>query len=874
MPRLTVTLLLAALALACSSSDDPFAGVRTRDTISAVHGLSARVNVLLDGAGVPHVYASSDGDAAFAVGYLHARDRFFQMDFLRKAARGRSGELLGAIGLRSDIRDQDIFVRTMMTSTQRSSTGSHHVEEIIAEQLPADLRTVAERYRDGVNLWLDHVRQGRAGARLHPQYTALALTTADVAPWTVEDSIAIGRLQSLQLSDTSLQEATAAQVVTSGVPAPLLADLTRHAQAVPTVILNSPPATARAARSAAGVGPARPPARASAASARTSLDGTVAFLRGVRLPFAAGERAGSNNWTLAPSRTAGAHVLVANDPHLTLSNPPNFYMVHVVTPSRNVAGVTFPGTPVVVIGHNDRVAWGDTVVGYDVTDLWVEQVDPTATPPTALFKGAPRAIEVVTETRKVKGLPDDTYPIFLVPGRGPILPGSLQGTTALSVRWTGMDPSFELKAFHDLEAAKSVADAFEAVKSFGVGAQNFVFGDTGGHIGYYPHALVPIRGTGTASGCVPWLPMDGTTDQCDWTGFVSDADLPQARDPSKGYIATANNDVTGVLVPPGPGQDANPLAAPHYLYAYDDIGFREQRIQERLEASSQHTLDGMTSLQSDKVSKLAQTMMPGLLKLAQGGTLSAGAQAAVTTWTTWDFTTPRGDESGVAEIPQHAAASAAFHAFLGRFARAVLVGRLGADLPPQLPEEQSVKILVGLAEGADDPTKYPLAAPAAAWCGGDCGALVRSSLEDTVGFLAQKLPAAQPGAWRWGDLHHVVFQSPLRPLLPDFPPTAPGFPNDGGLFTVDVANFDLFADSFEQHSGPNVRIATELDPAGVRSRMVIPGGQVDRPAVAGDAADAHYMDQVPAWLANQPGDQPFTQGDVVKAATEKIVFAR
>jgi acyl-homoserine lactone acylase PvdQ len=117
----------------------------------------------------------------------------------------------------------------------------------------------------------------------------------------------------------------------------------------------------------------------------------------------------------------------------------------------------------------------------------------------------------------------------------------------------------------------------------------------------------------------------------------------------------------------------------------------------------------------------------------------------------------------------------------------------------------------------------------------------------------------------------VLFESPVRPLLPDFGP----FPNDGGLFTVDVANFDLFADTFEQHAGPNVRIATELDPKGVRSRMVIPGGQTDRPAlVAGAQADPHYMDQVPAWLANAPGDQPFSDDEVNKAAKRRLVFSK
>lgn len=870
--------LAVALLLAACGSSSGFDAVPTMQTVAGGTGLSGDVNVVYDGLGVPHVYAGSDADAAFALGYAQARDRLFQMDLFRKTATGRLGELLGANAPEA----QDILLRTLFTSRQASSTGSHHVEDLIAEQLDATVRDFTQRYADGVNRWIADAQAGKGGVYLHPQYLALGISAAELAPWTVQDSLAIGRLQSFQLSDTTQNEVLAGQLAAAvqagALPADVFADLTRHAQAVPSVILNSgnsPQAAAlrRGARSRS----------ARRAAVQASLAGALAWLDAVRLPLAAGDRAGSNNWSVAPSRSQSGHVLVANDPHLSLQDPSNFHLAHLVTPARNVAGVVFPGTPVVVIGHNDHIAWGDTVVGYDVTDLYVEQLDSAASPKTVLYQGAQVPLTVLPEVRHVRGVGDRPYAVYLVPHRGPILPGSIAaaggGASALSVRWTGQDPTFEVQAFHELNAAQSVDAAFAALAKFGVGAQNFNVGDVQGHIGYDPHALVPIR----PAGCVPWLPMDGTTAACDWQGFLSDAQLPQAKDPSKGYIATANNDVTGALVPPGPGQDANPLAAkPAYLYAYTDVGFREARIQEVLEGSTQHTFDGMTALQSDTRSLLAQTMLPGLLQLLAGQALSPGAAAVVQLWRGWDLSTPTGLEATAAcppacpptaSVAQSAAAATAFHAFLRRFADATLGKALqGAPVKASaIPIEQTMKLLVGLTQGvpgASPGSSYPLQAPRAAYCASTCAAEAAAALEGTVQLLGARL-GADPTAWRWGDLHQVLFASPVAPLLPSFGP----FPRHGGLFTVDVANFDLWTDAFQQRNGSNVRMVAELDPAGVRARMVIPGGQADRPPILSTGAD-HYMDQVPAWLANAPGDQPFAQAEVLKAATGRLVLSR
>jgi penicillin G amidase len=884
MPR-RAGLALAAVALACSSHDNaPGTGgalgaVPVTERIGGISGLSADVDVLVDGLGVPHIYARSDDDAAAALGYLQARDRLLQMDLVRKAARGRLSQYSAAL------RDSDVLMRTIMTSREAAPSGSHHVEDLITARLAPELRTFLQRYADGVNRFLLDVRAGANGATLPPAYALLGVFAQDIAPWEVEDTIAIGRLQSFQLSETIEQELLAGQLAAldAGPTAALYADLVRHAPATPAVILPPAAGTARAAAARPRALTAARPARTALADAAASIAGARAFLAGVSLPFTAGERAGSNNWTVAPARSTSGHALVANDPHLSLGAPPNFHMAHLVTPARDVAGVMFPGTPVVAIGHNERVGWGDTVVGYDVTDLYVEQLDSAGKNVT--FNGQQVAIQDLPETLQPRGQPPFAFTVRLVPHHGPLLPQSVAGATAISVRWTGQDATFEVQAFHDLGRARDVDGAFQALSAFGVGAQNFNVADVDGNIGYDPHAIVPIRANGDATllrtTCRPWLPMPGTG-ACEWTGVVADADLPQAKNPAAGVIVTANNDITGALLDDDPVEAGDPKRP--YLYAYADPGYRAQRIRTRLDAQPKLDLDAMTSVQADNHSDYADALLAGLLPLleSQRGALTPGAAAALDLLNGWDRSTPTGLDAGGVAIPeqaQHAQASSIFHALQKRLAVRLLdapLSAVGVALK-DLPSEQVFKIVAGAL--APLPGGLPPLRTGPALCGGGgCAQVAAAALEDTVTFLASKL-GADPAGWLWGKAHQVRFDflgnAQLDALTGGLFALGP-FPNDGGLFTVDVANFDPFATDasggeafpFLQHSGPNVRFSAEMDPAGVKWRMVLPGGESER------KGDAHAADQLPAWLANAPGDQPFAQADVVKAAQGHLLFPR
>jgi len=912
--RSGLPVVLSAALLACTSPVN----------VESNPGLAAKVEVLYDQVGVPHVYARSDVDGAYALGYLHSRDRLFQMDFYRRYARGRLAELLGEPNpVKPVVIPLDELQRVIFSSTEHTVSGSYRIEDVMAERMPTEApesQAWLQRYADGVNRYLKDLKAGANGARLPLEYLLVLVGPDDISSWTVQDSLAIGRLQSWTLSSTLQQEISYGQValglLKDAAGEAIFADLVRFAPAVNSFVLPlSSPSSASGALAPLATLPAK------------SLAGTAALLASLPRPHGLGE-SGSNNWAVAPARAAGGHALIANDPHLLLMNPASFHLAHLTTPTRDVAGVAFPGSPAMAIGHNGKIGWGATAVVYDVTDLYVET---TSDGQVAGATAVPERIQVRF------GKPVD-FTIQLVPAHGPVIPASIGAargvSTALTMKWTGQVPTWEMQAFLDLGKAGSVDEAFAALKSFHVGAQNFVIADVAGNIGYDPHARVPIRPP--PPHCIPLAPMpgDGT---CEWQGDVPDEELPRTRNPAQGFIATANNDITGVTA----GND--PFSKPPYLYATADLGFRHQRIVERLaEKSGGYTLDDMTSIQADTTSEFAEAIVPGLVSLLDAQTSavsSRGLAAAVDLLRHWGdpvsdpgdpgpWTTPTGlagtdPASPFSTDPALVGRSSAamlFHAFVPRFARAVLdddlagytapgdssplsvnaflgklsqqylaryvVALVGAAAETPLVGAAAETPLVGAAAGtplvgaaAGAPPGVPLrtgtglcAAPTA----GEprCSKEALDALDETVSFLAQAaiFASSAPTDWRWGTLHRVLFSSPLSLAGVTIFDEGP-YTNDGALYTVDVAGFDWAQDgsqpgagSFVQGAGPNLRFAAELADGNVRWRAVIPGGQVDH------EGDPHHEDQIPAWLANQPGDLPFTRPDVEAATQAKLYF--
>lgn len=903
--RALPALLLAATLAACQSTATPV-GLPIIGEVSGVPGLGAEVTVSYDGLGVPHIVAGSDDDASYATGYVHARDRLFQMDFMRRAARGTLAEMLGSDALSNDVAIRTVFTAQVPVAAGLPNAGSYRIEEVITSTLSPAFRTYLQRYADGVNRYLADMATGKNGARVPAEYVAIASLpgTYTPTPWTVQDSIAIGRLQSWLLSESLSDEvnygrlaqgfaaACGSTPVTQCPIFALFSDITRFVPATRTSILPPPAAVIGGSPSGAVRAPA-------------PLQGSD-VLRGLRaikemLGLRPGDPAGSNNWVMRSPLTGNA--MVANDPHLALQNPSVFYLAQVTSDTHSVGGVGFPGAPVFPIGHNDHVGWGDTVAYYDVTDVYYFPV---------AAGGLPANRVPVIETYNVRGGTPVTPnpPIILVPDYGPVV--AADAGAYYTARWTGQEPTNELLAFFQLNLAKSVDEAFEAVRTFQVGAQNFVFADVNGNIGYYPHAYVPVRKAGcfgTPAGSprlvygapglvVPWAPMPGDG-SCTWTGRIADAALPQAKNPAANRIVTANNDITGQLM----GNDPFSAGADLYLYAFTDLGYRATRAATLLSAkTSGYTLDDFTAIQADDYSLFAADVVPGLLAWFQSGSAditAKGLQPAVdllahwssganarryTTPTGLSSTNPAGAASTDAEEVAASNASMLFHALVPRLAARLLdgplssveVGGRGLDTRMFLSMtggQTAAKYLAALAQYAAGGTPaVPLYTCLQSQCPVSLYApAVVAALEDTVDFLssAEAFGSTLPSDWIWGRKHRATFDSLLDSAGVSLFNYGP-FANDGGLYTVDVANFswnDDGGNGFFQHAGPNVRFSAEMIATGnVVWRAVVPGGAADF------VQDPSYQNQIPLWLSNAPGVQPWTAAEVQAAAVDRFVF--
>jgi len=891
-------LVLAALAAACTQggSNTPVApgpsNVTASVTGNQAFGLGAQVTVGFDSHGIPYIQAQSDGDALFALGYLHARDRLFQMDFLRRAARGQLSAMLGPAAL-----PQDEAIRTLFTAQTPTATGSYRIEDVLAASLPANMTALLEAYAGGVNRFLTDLATGANGAQTPIEYIGLDVANPShpyvPTPWTVEDTLAVGRLQQFELSETIEQEVNYGQIgeaflaACGSTPeaqclyAGLFADLTRFSPARNTFIVpdaNVAPAAVTGLRSSRGLADSLARARA-LLSARPHVLGR----RG---------QVGSNNWVLDSTMVSGgAGALVANDPHLSLTNPSIWYTVVISSPTRNVGGFTFPGIPFVLIGHNDYVAWGDTVAEYDVSDVYTFPAGAGGLPITS---PGVTPLFVPGGTIDVLGGNPVNFPVLFIPQYGPVIAAGTTASPFVAARWTGQEASDDFLAFFDLNSATSVYAAVTALANFEVGAQNFVIGDVQGNIAYDPHAYVPIRKAGCFNpAVVPWAPMPGDG-SCVWTGRISDADLPHLLNPPAHRIVTANNDITGFTAADQPIQSNGA-----YLYATCDLGYRATEIEADLPGKSGgYTLDDMTSVQADITSLLAADVVPGLLAwYAQdaSGVTAQGLEGAVAVLAAWQaqsppFQTPTGLETsdpgsaatGDANTLAASNASMLFHALLPRLASRILdpvlsqVSLDGAPLTSQqmvnlLGDQEMAKYLVALAAYAQGkPPAVPLLTGAASVCGSSCASQAVQALADTVSFLSSStvFGSATTSDWIWGRQHTVTFDSELAAGGVNLFNYGP-FARRGGLYTVDVADFawsDGSAAGFPVSAGPSVRFSAEMISGAVRWRAVYPGGQRDYPG------SANYEDQVPTWLANAPQDLPWGPSQIAAATQYTVVF--
>jgi penicillin amidase len=858
---------LALLLASCLGREAPLA--------PEFGGLSAEVTVIRDRNGIPHIYGATDADVSFAAGYEHARDRLFQMDLLRRTALGRLAEILGERHKDVNYADQDHLLRAV--GFYRAA------EEATAWLRQSDHTTyrMVSAYAAGVSAFIGDALAGRNGLALPYGFRATELGYAP-EPWRPVDTVALGKLQAWAVSSSASYELLST-LIQYALDPDVLGDLVSYRPPEPVFILDGLPPPGGA------FGQAKRALREPllGGDRDRALDRAFAAARALA-PF--GPNPGSNNWVVSGAVTATGKPILCNDPHLPLSSPPNFHLLHLNTADQggdlDVAGASFPGAPVVVIGFNRRAAWGATVARGDVTDIFAETLSEDR---RSTLHGPAREplvewrerIRVRRAGRPVAEYDEREVTIQVVPRHGPVLPAeatlppALAGADLLSMSWTGLQVTNEIGAFVRLNRAAGVQDFREAMEEFAVGAENFVYADADGHIAYSAHARYPLRSR-LDPARPPWFALPGNGEY-DWTGRFIPADrVPQALDPAKLFLSTANND------PVGNTADGDPLNDLYYLGPLYDPGYRAARVDAELRRLVQRartnraeriTTAEMKALQLDTYSRLAEHLRPHLLAAwatAQSGTQPALARfasrarlhAAVDRLAAWDLRATA--QSGEAAL---------FHLWLGHLGAATLRDEIGGAIFDRAVEanlDVMLRPLFFLTVEGSTPSGHDYF--------DDVRTIARETRQETLLLAFERaldqgervFGSDEVTEWRWDRIHVATLTNTYGGALDLAPVAIPG-----GVGTVNVADPKLSSrdtagappDVLGVGHGVNLRLVVSFDGEGRPSaEFILPGGQ------SGDPGTAHFADQIEDWAGGRYRPLPFRREEVEAMAESRVVF--
>jgi penicillin amidase len=764
-----VLVLVAALALLGLAGSGLYwrwsrAALPVVDGSLRLPGLGADVTVRRDAQGVPHLRAESMADLMRAQGYVTAQDRLWQMDLLRRAALGELADAFGEGALRAD--------REMRT------LGLNRAARDAQALLPPDVHAAIESYAAGVNAFVQ--AQGDA---LPVEFRLLRYRPR---PWTVTDTLAVGKLLARDLAGGWEQEAYRA----------LFAD--RLPPDVQDVLY---------------------PTR--------FADDHVLFGhdRG-GAPGGAEETArGSNNWVVSGAHTATGKPLLANDPHLGLSVPSIWTTVHLQGPDFDVAGVTLPGTPGVILGRNRHIAWGCTNVHDDSVDLYVERFDPARPDHYRVGDGWEQA-QVIEEPILVReGTFSSSRRIerhrVKVTRHGPLVEAYGR---QWALRWTGIERVQELTAFLLIDRARDWDSFRQAVAAFPGPSQNFVYADVDGHVGWVSAGRLPIRGSG--DGSRPYL---GASTESDWTGFVPFEQLPFVVDPPDGRIVTANNRLVGTDYP--------------YVVTRGGIApYRAHTIQAALEAREGWTADDFAAVQAERLSPPHRDLARVLVEAAARHPADGAWQEVARDLSGWD---------GRLEADSRAAALA-FATFRALGERVVLPRVRG------LPEAQRLARRIAPLHRLihERPASWVPAGDA------DWDATLLAAWQEAQRRLT-KDQGADRSAWRYGAMNRMAVGHPLSLAVPALGRLLNPPPREMGSGPVSPNVLQLTPSGAIE--GPSMRLIADLADAD-NTRLTNFMGQ------SGHPASPHYGDQLDPWAKVQPLKLVFSEEAIARETRHTLVL--
>lgn len=764
-------------------------------------GIKDRITIRRDERGIPYVEAQNDEDLYFGQGYATAQDRLWQMDLFRRTARGELAEVLGA-GPNNVAIDQDKLHRTY---------GFAQASEAEFANASPEARTMLEAYARGVNAYASSLDP----KSMPPEFQILQYS---FRPWTPADSLVVVKIFAEALSDTWRLDIM--RQAMSVLPAEKRAQLLPEISPIDVLVVGKD--TQSKAKTAARI---KPEPVSPSALAQLAHNQEIAAAALDRIGFHTDALAASNNWVVSGKRTVTGKPLLANDPHLRPTSPSIWHLVHLSAPGVRVAGVGTAGLPGVIIGHNERVAWGFTNVGPDVQDLYIEKFNPDNPKQYQTPSGWQDAVIRHEQIKVRKGIGSSEHDIVnhdvTVTRHGPII---FEGDgKRYALRWTALDPSKNNpNATQAINRVRNWNEFNAALELFTAPTQNIVYADVDGHIGYHAAGVVPIRKSGDGS-----VPYDGSTDAGEWTSYIPIAKLPTVYDPPSGIIVTANQRIVGTDYP-------------YFLTHSWAQPYRARRIFDLLNEKPKLSSEDFRRVLGDVYTIAGVTFTQEAVKLLRPKLTPADEKlrATLDAFEKWDGRLNA--ESTVAPVAAQmriAFRSKILTAALGQeLVRSFQWSNFDTTLDRVLKEQPAAWL----------PKEFPGYAE-----------LLRASYDDAINTLTRSLGADET-KWTWGDMVKARFPHPLggAPLIgAQF--TVPPFPQNGtGGFIGATVNV-----------GASVSMRLIADPSDWdKTQQGIALGESGLPK------NPHWSDQLADWRAVTPREFPFTQPAVLQATKETLIL--
>jgi penicillin amidase len=755
-----------------------------------VKGIKNDVRIYRDSMAVPYIIAKSEADAAFALGYVHAQDRMFTMDLIRRAGKGRLSEIIGP--------------KTVPFDKMFRTVGIHAIASKILSQIDPATQELLQAYSNGVNLY---IRQAKG--KYPVEFDILGY---DPEEWSPVDCIILGRMMAWELNISWWVKFSCIDLIQKFGYDKVKDILPSYTENEPYIIPGAFPATSPLINNKAKV-----------SSSFMETDKAFRDFMGWR-----GTHVGSNNWVVNADKSASGKPIIANDTHLAFSAPGRWYVAVIKTQSMSVAGFTLPGAPGVIIGENQKIAWALTNIMEDDADFYSEKIDVSGK--KYYYNGTWNNLNVQKDTIKVKNSASVSF-VIKSTQHGPIVssvhPYTFMGeeinnnTAVISMTWLGSYMSNEISTFEKINKANNWNDFKDALNTYYLPGQNFVYADKSGNIGYLFGAKLPIR----ESNSPPFL-YDGTTDNNNWKGFLPASEIPQLFNPPQNYIASANNKTL---------KDFK-----YYISNLWEPPSRIERITQLLNSKQKHSVKDFESYQNDFISPYAEKIIKYILEaFSKVNVSNENLKIALKLFNNWDF-----------KLGQYGQAASIYSEFLKHFMTNVFFNKMGNDLYNEYVFVQNIP-LRSVMQLMENPQSSWFDDPATAQKE-NRDDIIRKSLADGLSELEQTY-GSDPADWQWGRIHNVIFKhsfsgiSPLIDRLINIGPFEIGgdgttiFNTEYPLTTASDQYPQLKHKEFENNLGPVMRYIYDFSKPD-EINLILTTGQ------SGNVMSSHYSDMTDYWL--------------------------